>query len=135
MEIPITELPFTYPKGEMKTMVSNLLNHIQGKNGSDWAKFVRKTGPDNIIILAVDAAKFIHKAMITDFYGEILVKPFDFDASLSGFEKIKNAVKQTLNNYAQGELVVGIETTGHYYEDLVHHCRQENYRVRKIGRA
>ena len=116
-------------------MVSNLLNHIQGKNGSDWAKFVRKTGPDNIIILAVDAAKFTHKAMITDFYGEILVKPFDFDASLSGFEKIKNAVKQTLNNYAQGELVVGIETTGHYYEDLVHHCRQENYRVRIINAA
>lgn len=69
-------------------MVQPLLNHIQGRNGSRWAEFIRKTGGENILLVAVDAAKYIHKAMICTFYGDILVKPFEFDASETGFNKL-----------------------------------------------
>ncbi|GGM43685.1 hypothetical protein GCM10011351_32110 [Paraliobacillus quinghaiensis] len=116
-------------------MVYSILNHIQGKNGSRWAEFVRETGTDNILILAIDAAKYTHKAMITTFYGEILVKPFDFDASLSGFESITRSVKENVSLHNFSEVVVGIETTGHYYEDLVRRCQQEGYNVRTINSA
>ena len=33
------------------------------------------------------------------------------------------------------EIVVGIETTGHYYEDLVRLCQLEGYHVRTINAA
>ena len=118
----------------MKTMVYSLLNHIQGKNGSRWAEFVRETGTDHMLILAIDAAKFTHKATICTFYGDVLVKPFEFDASLTGMDTLKKWIQKVMDPTIK-EIVVGIETTGHYYEDLVRHCHQEGYHVRIINAA
>jgi transposase len=53
-------------------MAYSLFNHIQGKKGSRCAEFVRGTG--NLIMVAIDAAKFTHKALICTFYGDILVE-------------------------------------------------------------
>lgn len=116
-------------------MVYNLLNHIQGKNGSRWAKFVGETGIDNVLVLAIDAAKYMHKAMICTFYGDILVRPFEFDASSTGFEKVKQSVLEEKAKHQMKEIVVGIETTGHYYEDLVRRCQEEQFNVRVINAA
>ena len=66
-------------------MTYSLFNHIQGKNGSRWAEFVRETGTENLLMVAIDAAKFTQKALIGTFYGDILVKPFEFDASIDWF--------------------------------------------------
>lgn len=61
-------------------MVYSLLNHFQGKNGSRWVKFIRETGTDRILLVTVDAAKYTHKATICTFFGDVLVRPFEFDA-------------------------------------------------------
>lgn len=118
-------------------MVYSLLNHIQGKNGSRWTKFIRETGTDHILVLAIDAAKYTHKAMVSTFYGEVLVNPFEFDASLTGFEVIKKKLNHliSISNREIKEIVVGIETTGHYYEDIVRRCHKEGYHVRIINAA
>ncbi|WP_238458052.1 IS110 family transposase [Alkalihalobacterium alkalinitrilicum] len=116
-------------------MTYTLLNHIQGKNGSQWAKFIRETGTENLLMVAIDAAKYTHKAMICTFYGDILVKPFEFDASLTGLDIVKKHIREEREKYGMKEVVVGIETTGHYYEDLVRRCHKEGYRVRIINAA
>ncbi|AST90088.1 MULTISPECIES: hypothetical protein [Sutcliffiella] len=110
-------------------MVYSTLNHIQGKIGSRWAQFVRETGVENVLIVAIDAAKYTPKAMIASFYGEILEKPFDIDASMSGFTKLKTLIGRHKVR-ANTRVVVGIETTGHYYEHLVFKCHLEGYHVR-----
>ncbi|EMR11852.1 transposase IS116/IS110/IS902 family protein [Methylophaga lonarensis MPL] len=86
-------------------------------------------------MVAVDAAKYTHKAMICTFYGDILVKPFEFDASLTGIKKIGEYIKSLKKVYKMQEVVVGVETTGHYYEDLVRHCHSEGYHVRILNAA
>lgn len=119
----------------MKTVTHSLFNHIQGKNGSRWAKFVRETGTENLLLVAVDAAKYTHKMMICTFYGDILVQPYEFDASFVGFEKVKQLIKTEKDKYDMKEVVVGVETTGHYYESLVRHSRAVNYQVRILNAA
>ena len=115
--------------------MASLLNHIQGKNGSRWTQFIRETGVENILILAVDAAKYTHKAMICNYFGDILVNPFDVDASSTGFEQIKKVVEREKEKHQWKEIVVGIETTGHYYEDFVRLSRKQGYHVRIINAA
>lgn len=132
MEVPTTELP-KYEIG-VKTMAP-LLNHIQGRDGSRWTKFIKQTGVENILVLAVDAAKYTHKAILTNYFGDILVDPFDFDASGTGFDKVKCAVEREKETYQMKEVIVGIETTGHYYEDFVRLSRKEEYHVRIINSA
>ncbi|WP_071393170.1 IS110 family RNA-guided transposase [Bacillus tuaregi] len=115
-------------------MAYNLFNHIQGKNGSRWAQFIRETGTENLLLVAVDAAKYTHKAMISTFYGDIIVKPFEFDASLTGFEVLKKQI-QTAIVHNDMKVVVGVETTGHYYEALVRKCYSEAFHVRILNAA
>lgn len=119
----------------MKMVTYNLFNHIQGKNGSRWAQFIRETGTENLLLVAIDAAKYTHKAMIATFYGDIIVKPFEFDASLTGFEVLKKQIQAEKGLKDMKEVVVGIETTGHYYEDLVRSCHSEGYHVRILNAA
>jgi transposase len=119
----------------MKTMDYSILNHIQGKNGSRWAKFIRETGTENLLMVAIDAAKYTHKAMIATYYGEVLVKPFEFDASTTGLDLVKQQIKAEKDRYNMKEIVVGIKTTGHYYEDLVRLCQLKGYHVRTINAA
>jgi transposase len=119
----------------MKTMAYSLFNHIQGKKGSRWAEFVRETGTENLLLVAIDAAKFTQKALICTFYGDILVKPFEFDASMSGFEYLKKIIHTEKEKHNLKEIVVGIETTGHYYEDLVRRCHSDGYHVRTLNAA
>ena len=59
-------------------MAYSLFNHIQGKNGSRWAEFVRETGTENLMMVAIDAAKFTQKALIGTFYGDVLETPGRF---------------------------------------------------------
>ncbi|WP_237563790.1 IS110 family transposase [Halalkalibacter okhensis] len=116
-------------------MAYSLFKHIQGKKGSRWAEFVRETGTENLMLVAIDAAKFTQKALICTFYGDILVKPFEFDASLTGFEYLKRIIQSEKDKYKFTEVVVGIETTGHYYEDLVRRCHADGYHVRTLNAA
>ena len=88
-----------------------------------------------ICIVAIDAAKYVNSAMISTIYGDILTKPFDFSASSSGFQKLIEAIEQAKEGYDFQEVVVGIETTGHYYEDLVRMCKDQHYIVRIINAA
>ena len=113
----------------------NLFNHIQGKNGSRWAQFIRETGTENLLLVAIDAAKYTHKALISTFYGDIIVKPFEFDASSTGFEELNKQIQAEKGRKDMKEVVVGIETTGHYYEDLVRSCHSEGYHVRILNAA
>lgn len=117
----------------MKMMVQSIFNHIQGKIGSRWTEFIKETGVENILIVGIDAAKFTHKAIVCTFHGDVLVQPFEFDASLTGFNMIKKCIQEKVDGFK--EVVVGIETTGHYYEDLVRHCHAEGYHVRILNAA
>lgn len=116
-------------------MAYNLLNHIQGKNGSRWAQLVRETGTEHLLLVAVDAAKHTHKALICNYFGHILVQPFEFDGSWTGFERLRDEIELQKNKLGMKKVVVGIETTGHYYEDLVKVSQAEGYHVRIINAA
>ncbi|ANU15236.1 IS110 family transposase [Planococcus halocryophilus] len=116
-------------------MVLSTFNHIQGSNGSHWNRLMRGENAEKICIVAIDAAKFVNAAMICNVYGDILVKPFEFNASSTGFHRLVKEIEEAKEGYAFEEVVVGIETTGHYYEDLVRLCEQKKFIVRIINAA
>jgi len=116
-------------------MVIESLNHIQGKKGSNWSRLMRSAEADKYCIVAVDAAKYVNAAVICNIYGDILKGPFEFDGSQTGFQALKNQINQTREAYKLTDVILGIETTAHYYEDLVRVCGEEGYLVRVINAA
>lgn len=97
-------------------------NHIQGKNGSHWNRLMREEKPKEYCIVAIDAAKFVNTAMVCTIYGDILQDPFEFDGSMTRFHLMKKQINATCEAYSLSQVIVGIETTTHYYEDLVRLC-------------
>ncbi|WP_233208606.1 IS110 family transposase [Planomicrobium sp. MB-3u-38] len=116
-------------------MVLSTFNHIQGSNGSHWNRLMRGENAQKICIVAIYAAKFVNAAMICNVYGDIHVKPFEFNASSPGFKRLMEEIDQAKEGYGFEEVVIGIETTGHYYEDLVRLCEEKEYHVRIINAA
>ena len=116
-------------------MVTLSFNHIQGKNGSHWNRLMRDEKASEYCIVAIDAAKFVNTAMICTIYGDILQAPFEFDGSTTGYQLMKKRIDTTCEAYALSQVIVGIETTAHYYEDLVRQCMYEGYIVRVLNAA
>lgn len=96
---------------------------------------MRSPEADKYCIVAVDAAKYVNAAMICTIYGDILKGPFEFDGSMTGFNTLKMAIEETKEAYALTDVILGIETTAHYYEDLVRVCMDQGYVVRVINAA
>ncbi|WP_415579432.1 IS110 family transposase, partial [Filibacter tadaridae] len=73
--------------------------------------------------------------IICNIYGDILKGPFEFDGSQTGFQVLKEKINQTREAHQLTDVILGIETTAHYYEDLVRVCGVEGYLVRVINAA
>jgi len=116
-------------------MVTLSFNHIQGKNGSHWNRLMREEKAKEYCIVAIDAAKFVNTAMVCTIYGDILQEPFEFDGSMTGYQLMKKYIDSVCETYALSQVIVGIETTAHYYEDLVRLCMDEGYVVRILNAA
>jgi transposase len=116
-------------------MVTLTFNHIQGKNGSHWNRLMREEKAEEYCIVAIDAAKYVNTAMVCTIYGDILQDPFEFDGSMTGFQLLEKHIDMTCEAYSLSQVIIGIETTAHYYEDLVRLCMDKEYIVRILNAA
>lgn len=73
----------------------------------------------------IDIAKNSHVAAISDNNGTTLVEPFSFDNNLLGFTKLL----KVLNNYPNEKLLIGLEATAHYGENLIQFLFQNGFKV------
>lgn len=116
-------------------MVIQTLKHNQGKNGSHWVNLMRQGKADRILIVAIDIGKYTHKTLMTNVFQDVIVAPFEMDASMTGFGLLVKKIEEACRCHNFDEVVVGIETTAHYYEDLVRLCYEKGYSVTVINAA
>lgn len=78
-----------------------------------------------MIYVGIDAAKDKHFAVVCDEKGKILVKAFPFANSSEGFVKLQKA----LSAFDKDELLVGLESTGIYSENLIYFLFGGKYKL------
>ncbi len=78
-----------------------------------------------MIYVGVDIAKLNHFASVLSSDGEILVEPFEFSNDDDGFSRlISNIV-----SFDKDNLIIGLESTAHYGNNLVHYLYSLGYKV------
>lgn len=82
-----------------------------------------------MIYLGIDVAKNTHVTAAMSSEGEVLLQPFSFSNSADGFSKFKSRV-ETL---PAGPLLVGMESTAHYGENLVCFLCAQGFHVAMIN--
>ena len=91
--------------------------------------FSRTVIIESPLYVAIDVAKYYHKAMIFDLDKNIIEPPFGFDISKEGFNKLIDKIDVHSKRLKTESIVVGMEATGHYHETLMEHLKAKGFKV------
>ena len=80
-----------------------------------------------MVYIGIDIAKFKHFASVVSSDGKVIVKPFPFENSRKGFMKLVEEIE----NFH--DCLIGLESTGHYADNLIQFLFERNYKVAVIN--
>ena len=78
-----------------------------------------------MIYVGIDIAKLNHFASAVSSDGEVMLKPFKFTNDYDGFHKLKSS----LDSFDPDQLIIGLESTAHYGNNLVEFLVLSDYKV------
>lgn len=80
-----------------------------------------------MVYIGIDIAKFKHFASVVSSDGKVIIKPFPFENSRQGFMKLLEEIE----NFQ--DCLIGLESTGHYAENLIQFLYERNYSIAVIN--
>lgn len=110
-------------------MGTNKQYHIQGKKGSRFSDQLRGINLEQVLIVAIDAAKLHQKALICNYFGDVIEKSFFFSINSIGIQELCHKIQLASVKTNAQRIFLGVEATGHYYEDIVRELGKKGYLV------
>ena len=107
--------------------------HVQGRRGEAYVKLIRDVPRDRIACVSIDVHKYYHQVMIHNDYGEILVPSFRIDVFQSGLDHLCEVIEGTVAEHDIQVLFIGMEPTGHYFENLARHLKERYAHLRLVN--
>jgi transposase len=95
--------------------------HIRGKRGEAFLQIVRGIDRARILCVSLDISKYFHVVMMHNAYGEIVTPSFEIDIFRSGFEHLCHVIDKTAVGIEAQVVLIGMEPTGHYFENIARH--------------
>jgi transposase len=114
-------------------MGTSRTNHIQGKKGRQFSEVLRTVSPAEILIVAIDAAKLHQKALICNYFGDIIERSFFFSVNKQGMQELMFRIDKAAKEINAKHIVIGVEVTGHYHEDIVRVLGAQGYPVHVLN--
>ena len=78
-----------------------------------------------MIYVGIDIAKLNHFAAAISVEGEVLIEPFKFTNDFDGFQLLISK----LDSFEKDSIIIGLESTAHYGDNLVRYLVTESYKV------
>jgi len=107
--------------------------HLRGERGQAFADKIRGLNLEQVLCVSLDISKYFHVVMIHNGLGEIVRATFEIDIFKTGFEQLCQAIDDTIDQTAAELVLVGMEPTGHYFENLARHLQQRPQPVTLIN--
>ena len=108
-------------------------SHLRGERGQAFAELIRGVPAEQILCVSLDVSKYFHVAMIHNGLGEIVTRPFDVDIYQSGFDQLCEMIAQARAQTQAQVVLVGMEPTGHYFENLARQLVAHSQPVKLIN--
>jgi len=107
--------------------------HLRGERGQAFADKVRGIPLEQILCVSLDIHKYFHVVMIHNALGEIVTTTFEIDIFQAGFDRLCQAIDEAVARTKAQVVLVGMEPTGHYFENLARHLHQRPQPVTLIN--
>jgi transposase len=108
-------------------------SHVRGERGQAFADLVRGVPAEQIMCVSLDISKYFHVAMIHNGLGEIVTPTFEVDIYQSGFEQLCQQINQAKSHTQAQIVLVGMEPTSHYFENLARNLLKQSQPVKLIN--
>lgn len=93
---------------------------------------VKKVGPQYFAIVAVDCGKCSATARVADFYGTVLLEPFDFPISRPGLDAACRVIGETFKKHGIRDGLIALESTGRYHRPIKQAFRELQWDCREV---
>ena len=107
--------------------------HLRGQRGQAFADLIRGISPEQILCVSLDISKYFHVAVIHNGLGEIVTPTFEIDIYQSGFDQLCRTIEQARVRTQAQVVLVGMEPTSHYFENLARHLLERSQPVKLIN--
>jgi len=97
------------------------VTHLRGERGQDFANRMRGIPSEQILCVSLDISKYFHEVMIHNGLGEIVRPTFEIDMMQSGCDQLCQAIEQARVQTSAQVVLIGMEPTSHYFENLARH--------------
>jgi hypothetical protein len=88
--------------------------HVHGRRVQQLVEPLRKIPPEQVIAVSVDAGKSTAVALVADFTGERLCRPFSFRLNRSGIAELVARVESATEDRHARLVRVGVEASGYH---------------------
>jgi len=107
--------------------------HIQKVKGRRFTDEIRNLDLEKVLVVPIDGGKNSHKALVANYFGDILHDPFEFTNSVAGVKMFHTILKSISSSIKAQKLIIGLESTGHYYENLYRSLTSLGYDVAMVN--
>lgn len=111
------------------------MSFIGGVQHARFVDKIREADRDRILVAPIDVGKHSAAAMVCDFWGEVVVPPFDFELNESGFDVLSAALARAEAKRDASWVRVGLEQAGHYHDTLLARLQQAGAEVTVLNPA
>jgi transposase len=96
------------------------MTHSIFKNaGTDLRELLTNYAPDEILYASIDVAKYNHSFMVVNLFGETIIPKLDIPYNNHGIDFLRKKLDIAQKQTHARKLFLGLESTGHYHENLV----------------
>jgi transposase len=95
--------------------------HLRGERGQAFANLIRGIPLDRILCVSLDISKYFHTVMIHNALGEVVTPTFEIDIFQTGFAHLCAAMDEATSRTHAQVVLLGLEPTSHYFENLAQH--------------
>jgi len=113
--------------------VAKRKTHIHGSRRRRLADLFRGVDLERVLVVPIEAAKFTPKAMVANYFGDILAYPFFFGVNREGMALLHRKIQECARRVGAQRILVGMEATGHYHEPIVAALEGYGYQVTLIN--
>lgn len=107
--------------------------NIQGRKGQSFAENLKGISLDQIVIVAIDAAKNHPKALVCNYFGDIIEDSFFFAINSIGLKKLVNKIRKSARTCNALRILIGVESSGHYHKEVVRYLESQGHPVTIIN--
>jgi len=114
-------------------MSRNRRTHLRGERGQAFADKIRGIPMEQILCVSLDIHKYFHVVIIHNALGEIVTPTFEIDIFQTGFEQLCQATDETIAQTDAKVVLIGMEPSSHYFENLARHLQEHGRPVTLIN--